>query len=235
MNRRAQALIFASITIALLIILLAISSPSLRIREISNDEELKTYMLYYFYSQAIAYGTQKSFERYETLMNEDPTISKLAAWYAEVESNHYLNESLNRSSSVWKGINRNMLEGLIIKITSNGVRGINSSFKIEIFKNNNTLMKISFVIKNIESTSINESVQIYYKIIILYNISIYLKNTFIINNTALKVTVISNKENVDFIRYIDNDKIILILNYNYKDILLIKIKDERGITGWLLA
>ncbi len=234
MNNKAQALIFASFVISMLIIFLALSVNSVEILRIKEDEELKIAMIYYLYSQSLAYGTQMAIEKYANNMIYNASKTIEAASFAEGNATEYLRKTHSKIKSLSK-MKLDELDNINISIESTALRGKGSSFNIKVYNNVSTFMIIYTIIKESKIVSINESIQPYYKVIIEYNVSIFLKDTFTINSSEIKINIRSNTGEINFIATVNNNEIVLVFDISYKDKVVILLEDERGIVSWLLA
>ncbi len=234
MRVKAQALVLTSSIVAMVIIFLAISINNTEIFIKKEDETLKAAMTYYFYSQSLAYGTKLAFEEYYRIMSFNDEAAIIASEYAETKSEEYLYETYLRAKNL-SLMNLDDLRFIEIKVQSNGIRGEGSMFLIHVFNNIRDLANISMKITSAKLISTNESIQIYYRIIIKYKILFFIKNSFKIEDVKIKVNVISGQNKIDLIAQIYEDEIILTVDAKYKNKIVIVLEEKNGIMGWLLA
>lgn len=235
MRSKAQALIAASFIIALLIVLLAFSVSSLNMYTIKEDLDLKAMLIYYFYTQALAYATQNVIDEYGQSMVYRQDDAVTAAHEAESIATAYLNSSYYKARSLTK-IDLSDLTQIEYKIKHNAARGNASKFDLEVTLNSQgiDLMTISYRITSTRLDTVNGSIQPFYIVKIRYDLSIFIKQSLTLNSLKIKVNVISDIP-VLFSSYIRGNEIVVIMDPAVKEKAVIILEDERGIVAWLLA
>jgi hypothetical protein len=231
---KGQALILSSFVICLLIISLAFSFTRLQVFEIEENVDVNA-IIYYFYSQSLAYATQSAINKYKDKMLEDKNATFQATSYAESLTYSYLLDSYNKAKKISPKLNLEEILNLNIKISSNGLRGNYSRFSILVQNRENILANLTALIIKTEITKINASINLYYRIFIYINNTNFINKDVILQDNKFNLFVFSYNRTAEFSISKENNIIILTVDMNYKNKLLILVRNNAGINLWLFA
>lgn len=228
---KAQSLVIGAAIISVLILFISLSISSMNIYTVKRDEGSIRATLFSFYCQSIAYGTQRAF--YEFGISILSGKANQAARLAELYANDYLKNSINEIASKMERYADYLKRNQSLKISSNVIVGENSSFSAIVYEKGKSILYFSLKVIRAFYKLSNASISIYYSIEISYQF--FYNDKDYSNEKAIEIQVLSYNGSVNFSSYLSSSKITLVVDSSYVNRILIIIKNEFGMLGWLLA